>query len=294
MTTVLDDMVSRPGSTVSLLRTVVGLYLRDAGGWMPARALLELMAALGAPAPQARTALSRVKQRGVLVAAARDGQPGFALADGARPMLERGDRRIDGPRSMGPGDDWCVIVFSVPEEERERRHQLRRRLRWVGCGTVSPGVWICPDFLRDEVQDILAELGLADRAVLFTTRGLPAAADLPGAIAQWWDLEHLAALHRGFLEKCSAVPATAPAPTAGTFADYVRCIDHWRVIPYLDPGLPPECLPADWPGAEGVQLFLRIRDTHAGPAAAFVRGVLAAGPSPELSPAGPAEGPSRS
>ena len=50
MTPVLDDMVSRPGSTVSLLRTVVGLYLRDAGGWMPTRALLELMAALGVPA----------------------------------------------------------------------------------------------------------------------------------------------------------------------------------------------------------------------------------------------------
>ncbi len=293
MTPVLDDMVSRPGSTVSLLRTVVGLYLRDAGGWMPTRALLELMAALGVPAPQTRTALSRVKQRGVLAAVTRGGRPGFALADGAVPMLERGDRRIDRPRSMGPGDDWCVIVFSVPEEERERRHQLRRRLRWVGCGTVSPGVWICPDFLRDEVLGILADLALADRAVLFTTRGLPTAADLPEAIGQWWDLEHLAALHRDFVEKCSAVPGAvpgaAPAPTAGTFADYVRCIDHWRPIPYLDPGLPPGCLPADWPGTESVALFRGIRESHAGPSAAFVREVL----SPELSRVLPADGPSR-
>src|SRR5690606_21856175 len=46
VTAVLDDMDSRPGSTTSLLRTVIGLYLRDAGGWMPTTSLVELMQAM--------------------------------------------------------------------------------------------------------------------------------------------------------------------------------------------------------------------------------------------------------
>ena len=49
MSAVLDDMDSRPGSTTSLLRTVIGLYLRDAGGWMSSDRLIELMQALNAP-----------------------------------------------------------------------------------------------------------------------------------------------------------------------------------------------------------------------------------------------------
>ena len=31
---VLDDIDARPGSTASLLRTIVGLYLRPLGGWI--------------------------------------------------------------------------------------------------------------------------------------------------------------------------------------------------------------------------------------------------------------------
>ena len=80
---VADDMVSRPGSAVSLLRTVVGLYLREAGGWMPTDAFLALLGALGVPVPQAPTVLSRDKARALLQAQARDGVPGFALAPGA-------------------------------------------------------------------------------------------------------------------------------------------------------------------------------------------------------------------
>ena len=47
MTGVLDDIDARPGSTVSLLRTVVGLYLRRQGGWMPVAALVLVLQHLG-------------------------------------------------------------------------------------------------------------------------------------------------------------------------------------------------------------------------------------------------------
>ncbi|MFD8237492.1 PaaX family transcriptional regulator C-terminal domain-containing protein [Streptomyces sp. NPDC059696] len=60
-------------------------------------------------------------------------------------------------------------------------------------------------------------------------------------------------------------------PTAEAFAGYVRSIDRWRIIPYLDPGLPAAFLPVDWPGAEASALFARIVEALAGPSAQFVR-----------------------
>lgn len=273
---VADDMVSRPGSAVSLLRTVVGLYLRQAGGWMPTDAYVALLGALGVPVPQARTALSRVKQRGLLTAETHDGVPGLALAPGAAAMLARGDRRIHEPRSMAADGEWCLIVFSLPESMRDARHQLRKQLRWIGCGAVESGVWICPDFLRNEVEDVVAALGLSEHVVLFTARGLPAGPVAAGQVGRWWDLDAIAQLHREFITSQSPVPGDSPGP-AESFAAYVGCIDAWRVIPYLDPGLPAELLPEDWPGPECVALFLSIREVHSGPSMEFVKGTFGPG-----------------
>ncbi|WP_416403033.1 PaaX family transcriptional regulator C-terminal domain-containing protein [Arthrobacter sp. LFS091] len=276
MSAVLDDMDSRPGSTTSLLRTVIGLYLRDAGGWMSAKDIVALMEALGTSGTVTRTALGRLRKKDVVLQENRDGLPGYTLTDGASTMLARGDRRIYNPRSMGDADPWCLISFSIPETEREKRHQLRRRLHWIGCGTVAAGLWICPDSLRGEVEEILADLDLRDMATVFVTETPLVGGSLRDAASNWWDLEAVAGLHKDFIrEHGAAVSGHAVDVSAQAFATYVQCIDRWRIIPYLDPGLPAAFLPADWPGAEGAELFKRIVAAYAEPSAEFVRRCLA-------------------
>lgn len=275
MSAVLDDMDSRPGSTTSLLRTVIGLYLREAGGWMSAKDIVALMEALGTSGTVTRTALGRLRKKDVVLQESRDGLPGFTLTDGASTMLARGDRRIYNPRSMGDADPWCLISFSIPETEREKRHQLRRRLHWIGCGTVAAGLWICPDSLRAEVEEILADLDLRDMATVFVTETPLVGGSLRDAASSWWDLEAVAGLHKDFIrEHGAAASGQTVGVTAQAFATYVQCIDRWRIIPYLDPGLPPAFLPADWPGAEGAELFKRIVAAYAEPSAEFVRRCL--------------------
>ncbi|MDR6636764.1 PaaX family transcriptional regulator C-terminal domain-containing protein [Paenarthrobacter nitroguajacolicus] len=275
MSAVLDDMDSRPGSTTSLLRTVIGLYLREAGGWMSAKDIVALMEALGTSGTVTRTALGRLRKKDVVLQESRDGLPGFTLTDGASTMLARGDRRIYNPRSMGDADPWCLISFSIPETEREKRHQLRRRLHWIGCGTVAAGLWICPDSLRAEVEEILADLDLRDMATVFVTETPLVGGSLRDAASSWWDLEAVAGLHKDFIrEHGAAASGQRVGVTAQAFATYVQCIDRWRIIPYLDPGLPPAFLPADWPGAEGAELFKRIVAAYAEPSAEFVRRCL--------------------
>ncbi|WP_426002545.1 PaaX family transcriptional regulator C-terminal domain-containing protein [Paenarthrobacter sp. NyZ202] len=280
MSAVLDDMDSRPGSTTSLLRTVIGLYLRDAGGWMAGRDMVSLMEALGTSATVTRTALGRLRKKDVVRQENRDGVAGFTLTAGAAAMLARGDRRIFTPRSMSDSDPWCLVSFSIPETEREKRHQLRRRLHWIGCGTVAAGLWICPDTLRGEVEEILVDLDLRDMATVFVTRTPMVGGSLRDAAAKWWDLDVVAGLHRDFIDFIHGQGAAVPLPddgveaSASSFATYVQCIDRWRVIPYLDPGLPGSFLPDDWPGAEGTALFSRIVDAYAGPSAEYVRSTL--------------------
>ncbi|WP_460796638.1 PaaX family transcriptional regulator [Microbacterium sp. GXF0217] len=247
-----DDFDARPGSTASLLRTVVGLYLRTLGGWISTADLVRLAGDLGIPAPRARTGIARLKQRGLLTAERRDAA-GYRLDPAALPMLERGDRRIFDIRTMTDGEQWCLVSYSIPESRRELRHRLRRGLQWLGAGAVSPALWILPGHLEDEAEELLRALDVRDAAVLFRADAPRVAGSLADAAHDWWDLAALRAEHERFQAAVSELPDAATDRDA--FVAYVRLIDAWRTLPYLDPGLPAELLPADWPGRTSFAVF---------------------------------------
>lgn len=262
---VLDDIDARPGSATSLLRTVIGLYLRPLGGAIPASALVRLAGDLGIPVTRARTAITRLKQRGLLLA----GTGGrYALNPSAVGMLERGDDRIFTVRTMRVGDEWLLVSATIPETRRDLRHQLRRRLQFIGAGAVSAGLWILPGHLDAEVEDLLEEIGVRDFATLFRTADPRPSRPLAETVAVWWDLHVLRAEHERFLASVDALPTAAP------FEAYVRLIDSWRLLPYIDPGLPAELLPADWPGVRSAAAFTELSARLAGPARAHVDDVV--------------------
>lgn len=264
---VLDDIDARPGSTASLLRTFIGVFLRPLGGWISTADLVAFAGDLGIEAAQARTGVARLKQRGLLLAS-REEQIGYRLNPAATGMLERGDRRIFEMREMTDADTWCLVSFSIPESARSVRHQLRRRLQWIGAGVVSPALWICPGHLQAEVEQILQELDVRGWATLFPTSVPLPAGTLIEAAAQWWDLEALRREHLAFQGALATLPAEP-------FAAYVQLIDRWRVLPYTDPGLPPSMLPTDWPGRRSFDEFARRSAELAAPAWAHVRARIA-------------------
>ena len=264
----------------ALIVTIYGLYAREAGGWLSVAALIRLMAGLGADEPAVRSSISRLKQRGVLEPDRRDGAAGYALSALGRGILAGGDRRIfDRPRAR-PGDGWLLAVFSVPEPERRRRHTLRSRLTWLGFGTVFAGVWIAPGHLAGETAEVLERSGLAGYVNLFRAEYL-AFGDVREQVGRWWDLNRLQQLYQAFLDSAGPVlerwdgagDARSGAPAGEAFADYVRALTAWRRLPFLDPGLPPELLPAGWNGLRADVAFRTLKDRLSGPARAHVLAV---------------------
>jgi phenylacetic acid degradation operon negative regulatory protein len=267
----LDDADIRPGSATSLLRTIIGCYLRRLGGWISSAALMELMTTVGVNQTGTRTAILRVRSKGILTTEVRDGRAGYALEPAALPRLARGDRRIYSPRAMNVSDRWCLISYSLPESQRQLRHQLRRRLSWIGCGTVSAALWICPEYLTREVEDILTDLEVGEEAVIFLASEPRLDGGLERAVAQWWDLPAIAARHQEFLSAYGSVADSLTPREA--FASWMGCLDAWRVIPYVDPGLPLAWLPADWPGNRSIPLFADLRKRLEDPSSHYVQQV---------------------
>jgi phenylacetic acid degradation operon negative regulatory protein len=212
----------------------------------------------------------------------RDGSAGYALGPNAIPALERGDRRIYAARQMDPSDRWCLISYSIPESQRQLRHQIRRRLAGIGCGTVSAALWICPEYLTGEVEEILGDLGVRTSAAIFLADETRVAGGLESAVGQWWDLPAIAARHQSFWSAYGSVAASDLTPRQA-FATWIGCVDAWRVIPYVDPGLPAAWLPDDWPGNLTVRLFADLREQLEQLSDRYLHEVTA-GPRPGLQP----------
>ena len=266
-----DGLAAQPRS---LIVTIYGLYGRAASAWLSIAALIRLMAELDVDEPAVRSAISRLKQRGLLEPGKERGAAGYRLSDRGQVILAEGDRRIFERPRASLADGWLLAVFSVPEQQRAKRHALRSRLAWLGFGSVAAGVWIAPAHLAAETRDVLASDGLTEYVSLFTA-GQLAFGDVRCEVGQWWDLDRLEQLYQAFIDGAGPVLASLGSNSSGdaaqAFADYVRVlIGLALLLPFLDPGLPPELLPADWHGARAAELFARIRAVLAGPAGQHV------------------------
>lgn len=266
----------------SLIVTFYGAYGRDEKGEplgpVPVAALIQLLGVVGVDPPSVRSAVSRLKRRGLMVPTrTAAGAAGYALSDEACELLADGDRRIYGRPPARAGDGWVLAVFSVPEEERHKRHLLRSRLARLGFGTAAPGVWIAPAHLYEETRHVLQRLQLHTYVDLF--RGAHAGFEPTAeAVARWWDLTAIAGRHRAFLDTHEPVlrqwtRRRGPAPRAA-YHDYLLALDAWRRLPYADPGLPAALLPDDWPGGRAAAVFDRLHGRLRAAGAAFAGEVL--------------------
>jgi phenylacetic acid degradation operon negative regulatory protein len=257
----------------ALIVTVYGLYGREAGGWLSIASLIRLMAGLGVDEPAVRSAISRLKQRGLLEPRRAGGAAGYGLTERGQAILAEGDMRIFERPRASIEDGWLIAVFSVPEEQRARRHTLRSRLAWLGFGSVAAGVWIAPARLAAQTRSVLAGDGLEGYVTLFTA-GQLAFGDIGQEVSRWWDLDRLGQLYQAFIDAAAPVLARWQAgrgDSGQAFADYVRVLTAWRRLPFLDPGLPADLLPADWRGARAAELFGQIRAQLGGPAGEYAR-----------------------
>ncbi|MEU8772449.1 PaaX family transcriptional regulator C-terminal domain-containing protein [Streptomyces sp. NPDC048606] len=256
----------------SLIVTFYGAYGRAFEGPVPVSALVRLLGAAGVDAPSVRSSVSRLKRRGFLLPAkAADGAAAYALSDEARQLLDDGDRRIYGTAPVS--QEWLVAVFSVPEQERNKRHLLRSRLARLGYGSVAPGVWIAPAQVAEETGHTLERLGLTAYVELFRGAHL-GFAPTAEAVARWWDLAALAKQHEEFLDRHEPVLRAlqcGPEPSPEqAYRDYLQALDTWRRLPYADPGLPRDLLPSDWPGDRAAAVFAELHSRLHATGALFV------------------------
>jgi phenylacetic acid degradation operon negative regulatory protein len=309
-----DEDVPQPWTTPGpvaqrpprLLLTLLGDYWWQRTESLPSAAIVGLLAEFGVSDSAARAALSRLTRNGLLVTS-RSGRRTFVrLSQRAADVLDDGGRRIFSFGSTpAPWDGmWSLVAFSIPEEHRSARDELRKELRWLGFAPLYDGLWVCP---RDHAGDVMArlkDLGIST-ATAFRATALPAVGALsaagpagPGGAddgagsavvtadipARAWDLSGLRDRYQEFTEFAGLLRDQTVAgeiTTADALVARTRVMNEWRAFPAMDPDLPYELLPPAWPRAAARDLFITCYDLLGPLAARRVRQIIARY-SPEL------------
>lgn len=270
-----DGVARRPPR---LLLTLLGDYWWRRTEPLPSSGLVALLGEFGVSDSAARAALSRLTRNGLLVGAKSGRRTYHRLSDRAAEILDEGARKIFSfGRVTRPWDGrWSVVAFSVPERDRATRHALRGRLRWLGFSPLYDGMWVAPWDHTAEAAAALAALGV-DSATVFRANVVPG----PGGARpprDAWDLDDLRAQYEDFIAAARDLAGRVAAGTVSpedALPARTYVMDRWRAFPALDPELPEELLPPQWPRGTARELFIATYD-RLGPLAVHrVRQILA-------------------
>jgi phenylacetic acid degradation operon negative regulatory protein len=250
-----ETMRPRSGTSAkALLLTILGEMVLPRGGAAWTSTLVLGLGELGVGERNARQAVSRLADQGVVRSEKEGRKARWHLTDHGSHLLTEGTERIYG---FGAGDDgwdgrWLVVLCSVPEDQRTRRHQLRTQLGFLGFGFLGAGVALSPHLEREAAAAaVLGDLDLLPGAVVFRAEAgdITAPDDL---LCRAWDLHALGADYAAFVDEFERrAPLTGP----DEFGALVDLVHAWRRFPFVDPEIPDRLLPAGWPGHRAKQLF---------------------------------------
>ncbi|MFC4536410.1 PaaX family transcriptional regulator C-terminal domain-containing protein [Sphaerisporangium dianthi] len=253
-----------------VITTLLGDYWISRPEQLPSAALVRLAEEFGVSAVAARAALSRLTKRDLLESSKVGRRTYYRLTDRAAAVMSEGRQRIMSfGLEQGAWDGrWVMAAFSISEEQRDLRHALRARLRWLGFAPLYDGLWVSPTANADSAAAVLAELEIP-MSTIFHAEAL----DSSGTRApqEAWDFDRLRRAYEDFVAQHSPLLERVRKGVVGASEALVArtgIMDTWRRFPNHDPDLPTELLPAAWPRAAARDLFVEIYDTL-GPLAEF-------------------------
>jgi len=269
--------------TQDLLFTLYGDYLRARGGEASVGSLIELMGCLDISPQAVRSTLSRMSRKGWLQARQVGRNSYYSLKPKSIALLDEGRQRIYSPRKDPWDGRWRILVYSIPEKQRNLRTRLRQRLVWMGFGLLNQATWISPRDMRQEVEEVINRLGIRSCVEIFEAEHLRFSTDHE-IVERCWNLGALMSCYAEFISRHEPQYQFILAqPNSRTpcddFTRRFKLVHEYRSFPYVDPNLPVELLPEGWLGDKAASLFQSYHDLLKDTAEAFVCNVLSKKPA---------------
>ncbi len=264
----------------SMFFTLYGVYIRHFGAEAPLSTVVRLMTEFGFQEAAIRAALARLAAQGWLQLRKSGRNSYLALTERGWQRVDEAASRIYRLRPARWDGQWLLVTYTIPEEQRAARDQLRSDLEWWGFGPLAPGTWLSPHPLSLALQERLHSPEVRDYLQVFQARNAGRASDRE-LVRKGWDLSQVNGRYRQFLDhfKPLYLAAWANCPDdQSCFQGRSRLVHEYRKFLFNDPGLPDELLDEDWLGSEAFSLFQAYDQLLANGAGRYFYSLYAAAP----------------
>ncbi len=269
---------SRPSvRTQFLIFNLFGDYISPRGCAVWTSGLLRVLAELQVSERAARSTLSRMKRKGWLGSRRQGRRSLYHLTRKGKALLDEGEQRIFGPRERRWDGNWHIVIYSLPQEMRSLRRQLRAQLSWLGFGMFLPGTMVSAHPRRSAVRRLIEELGIQAYVHYFTSASLEMK-DSQEVVQRCWDLAGLNRRYSKFIrqheqayeESLAQWEREGKLSPRESFVARFWATYEYSSFPREDPYLPAELLPSNWCGTEAAKLMANYRSLLREPAEAYI------------------------
>lgn len=247
--------------------TLYGDYVRHKGGEIGIGSLIKLLGNFALSEQSIRSAVSRMCRAGLLQVRRNGLKSYYSLTKDGFGLLDKGAQRIFERKGNGWDGNWSIVVYFIPEENREVRDRLRLELSLIGYGPLAPATWISPHNLTGEVEEIAEKLRIKEYVQTFQAqhKGFSASKAI---ISRCWNLNRIHRKYASFIaeyrpkleEHLGRLKAGQSVEPSECFVARFKLIDEYRRLPFFDPDLPAELLPRNWLRSQAADLFHEYHD----------------------------------
>lgn len=270
-------------NTRSMIFTLYGDYISHYGNVIWIGSLIRLLKEFGHNEQSVRAAISRMSKQGWVQSEKKGNKSYYSLTERGKARMDEASKRIYKLESPEWDGAWRMLIYTIPEEKRHLRDELRRELIWSGFGALSTSCWITPNPMEPEINSLVDKYGLGSYVTFFraTHEGMGNHANL---VEKCWDLEDINKRYSEFIQEYSQGYIIdkhniekGNLSDGSCFVKRALLVHQYRKFLFIDPSLPHELLPEKWIGDSAASLFGEYCRILEEPASRFFESVFEQG-----------------
>lgn len=269
-------------NTQSMIFTLYGDYIMRYGSKIWIGSLIRLLKEFGHTEQNVRVSVSRMVKQGWLQSEKQGNRSYYFLTKRGETRMKEAANRIFKLTPSNWDQKWRLLMYTIPEDKRQVRDELRKELLWSGFGSFSNGCWISPNNLEEEVKLLIQKYEIADYVDFFTAEYI-GPHDHDTLIEKSWSLAEIEARYEEFMNQYSkqyiihqSAITREIMSDAECFVERTNLVHEYRKFLFIDPGLPQELLPPMWSGNHAALLFQEYYKLLEEPSYRFFEGIFQA------------------
>jgi phenylacetic acid degradation operon negative regulatory protein len=270
-------------NTRSMIFTLYGDYIRHYGSEIWIGSLIRLLKEFGHNEQSVRAVMSRMYKQGWVDSRKSGNKSYYYLTKRGTERMEEAAKRIFKLSPEKWDGKWRMLIYSIPEEKRNIRDEIRKELVWSGFGNLSNSTWISPNDLTKQVYSLIDKYDIQEYVHYFISN-YDGPHENERLLNACWDISEINQHYSDFIchyqnqyEKDAVKLQRNEMTEAECFVERTRLVHEYRKFLFIDPGLPEELLPKKWLGNDAAVLFSEYYRLLAKPSGAFFEAVFQKG-----------------